>query len=56
MYSMSPVRYMAAVKTPVLMCLGLSDRRVPPSQGVEYHYALKSKGVAAKLVTYVRSP
>ena len=52
MYEMSPIKYIANVKAPVLMALGMSDRRVPPSQGVEYYYSLKSRGIDAKMCTY----
>ena len=52
MFDASPIRYLEAVKTPVLMALGLSDRRVPPSQGVEYYYALRAKGVESKMIAY----
>jgi acylaminoacyl-peptidase len=39
----SPISYVDAVKTPVLLLIGLSDRRVAPSQGVEYYHALKAR-------------
>lgn len=34
---------MQNVNTPVLLCLGAKDRRVPQSQGLEYYHALKSQ-------------
>ena len=52
MYECSPVRRIDSVKTPTLVALGLSDLRVPPSQGLEWYHSLRSKGVPAKLLTY----
>ena len=34
------------------MALGMSDKRVPPSQGIEYFHAMRSKGVPTKLLMY----
>ena len=31
---------------------GLADRRVPPSQGLEYFHSLRSRGVETRLLTY----
>ncbi|GKY94258.1 hypothetical protein MPSEU_000391600 [Mayamaea pseudoterrestris] len=52
MYDCSPVKHVGAVKTPTLIALGLSDLRVPPSQGMEWYHSLRSKGVPTKLLTY----
>lgn len=52
MYECSPVRSIHAVKTPTLVALGLSDLRVPPSQGLEWYHSLRSKGVPTKLLVY----
>lgn len=52
MYQLSPCRYIDNVRTPTLLCLGTKDRRVPPSQGVEYYHLLKSKGVPCRMVIY----
>ena len=38
---------MQDVTTPVLLCLGAKDRRVPHSQGLEYYHALKSQSTLA---------
>ncbi|CAE7619209.1 APEH [Symbiodinium microadriaticum] len=38
----SPIRYVKDVVSPVLLCLGANDRRVPYSQGMEYYRALAS--------------
>lgn len=37
---------------PTLLAIGNSDKRVPPSQGIEYYHALRSKGVNTKLLLY----
>lgn len=52
MYECSPVRNIDAVTTPTLVALGLSDLRVPPSQGLEWYYSLRSKSVPTMLLTY----
>eukprot|EP00590_Aulacoseira_subarctica_P007588 CAMPEP_0172414434 /NCGR_PEP_ID=MMETSP1064-20121228/1091_1 /TAXON_ID=202472 /ORGANISM="Aulacoseira subarctica , Strain CCAP 1002/5" /LENGTH=787 /DNA_ID=CAMNT_0013151099 /DNA_START=276 /DNA_END=2639 /DNA_ORIENTATION=- len=52
MHDASPVAHVQNVKSPTLIALGMSDRRVPPSQGLEYYYTLRSKGVATKLLVY----
>lgn len=38
----SPIEYIHNVKTPLLICLGGIDRRVPPSQGLQYYHTLKA--------------
>jgi acylaminoacyl-peptidase len=52
MWEKSPVRYAENVKTPTLVALGLSDLRVPPSQGKEWYHTLRAKGVPSKLLVY----
>jgi acylaminoacyl-peptidase len=44
----SPVHYVERVITPTLICLGGKDRRVPPSQGLEYHHLLRAQGVPTR--------
>jgi acylaminoacyl-peptidase len=41
MHTSSPIFHIKNVVTPTLLVLGLKDRRVPPSQGIEYFQALK---------------
>ena len=41
----SPISFVDAVKTPVLLLIGLADRRVAPTQGIEYYHALKARAV-----------
>lgn len=52
LFAMSPFSGTDAVEAPVLLALGLKDRRVPPSQGLEYYHALQARGKAARLLTY----
>ena len=37
MLACSPASRVDAVKAPTLLALGAQDKRVPPSQGVEWH-------------------
>lgn len=46
MHDRSPLKHVEHVKTPVLLCIGLGDRRVPPDQGRTFYHALKSFGKA----------
>lgn len=52
MLASSPVRYIDAVKTPSLMCLGSKDRRVPSSQGIDYYHQLQARGVPSQLLIF----
>jgi acylaminoacyl-peptidase len=52
MWSASPIQYIQNVKAPTLVTLGLLDLRVPPSQGLEWYYSLRSIGVPTSLLTY----
>lgn len=52
MWEKSPVRHMEAVTAPTLVALGLSDLRVPPSQGREWYHSLRSMGVETRLLVY----
>jgi acylaminoacyl-peptidase len=58
LYQKSPIKLVDRVQTPTLVALGLKDLRVPPSQGKEWYYALRSKRpqqqqkVPAKLIVY----
>lgn len=44
----SPVAHLDKVITPTMIMLGQDDRRVPPSQGMEFYKALLAKGTKAK--------
>ena len=52
----SPLRYVGNVKTPVMLQHGEADERVPLSQSKEFYYALKRRGVPAKLLILPRQP
>ncbi|MFQ5740384.1 MAG: S9 family peptidase [Acidobacteriota bacterium] len=49
----SPIRYVRRVSSPMLILHGGSDKRVPPTQAVEFYRALRDLG---KDVTFVRYP
>lgn len=48
----SPIRHVADVQARVVIMLGLSDRRVPPSQGLQYYHALKGLGKDVEMLTF----
>ncbi len=48
MYECSPIKYVAQVKAPTLLLVGKTDRRVPPTQAVEYYRALQLHGKKVK--------
>lgn len=52
MWDKSPIAHLDHVTAPTLMALGMKDRRVPPSQGIEYYHALRAKNVPTKLLVY----
>lgn len=52
MWDKSPIAHLDNVKAPTLIGLGMMDKRVPPSQGLEYFHAVRAKNVPAKLLVY----
>lgn len=52
MWDKSPIRHLSNVRAPTLVALGLSDLRVPPSQGMEWFHSLRSMGIQCKLLQY----
>ena len=44
----SPIQHVESVKAPVMLQLGDVDLRVPPSQGLQYYFALQSLGKESK--------
>ncbi|XP_072305930.1 acylamino-acid-releasing enzyme isoform X2 [Eucyclogobius newberryi] len=52
MLSVSPIKHVSKVQTPVLLTLGEDDKRVPNKQGLEYYKALKAKQVPVRLLWY----
>ena len=51
-FEKSPISVASNVKTPSLILIGGSDKRVPPHQGFQYHHMLKEQGVNSKLYHY----
>ncbi|KNC47911.1 acylamino-acid-releasing enzyme [Thecamonas trahens ATCC 50062] len=52
-FAASPMAHVAAGSSvPMIIMIGLNDRRVPPPQGTELYYALRARGVAARLLHY----
>ncbi|KAF8800386.1 alpha/beta-hydrolase [Phlegmacium glaucopus] len=39
----SPIFHVDSIKVPVLLLMGAADRRVAPSQGIEFYHALKAR-------------
>ena len=52
LFRASPASKIDAIDAPVLVAVGLKDRRVPPSQGIEFYHALKKRGKDASLLVY----
>lgn len=52
LYDVSPIAHVSKVRTPVLLILGESDRRVPPTQGKNYFHALKARGGWVEMLTF----
>ncbi|GBG25434.1 Acylamino-acid-releasing enzyme [Hondaea fermentalgiana] len=52
LFERSPVSVAANVSIPCLTLLGSSDLRVPPHQGVYFHYSLRERGVPSKLYMF----
>jgi dipeptidyl aminopeptidase/acylaminoacyl peptidase len=50
----SPITHVRECKTPTLVLHGINDDGVPVGQGYEFHYALKSMGVATDMAVYPR--
>jgi acylaminoacyl-peptidase len=52
MYRASASQYTKNIKAPVLLLIGAQDKRVPPSVGKEFYYALRAEGVKTKMLWY----
>ncbi|KAL7543890.1 hypothetical protein ACHAXR_013330 [Thalassiosira sp. AJA248-18] len=52
MWDKSPIAHIENATAPTLIGLGMKDRRVPPSQGIEFYHALRAMGVPNKLLVY----
>jgi dipeptidyl aminopeptidase/acylaminoacyl peptidase len=53
-WAASPIRHVAAARTPTLILHGDDDARVAPGQGMELFRALKTLGVPVRFVRYPR--
>lgn len=52
MWEFSPIRYAKQVKAPTLLLVGKVDRRVPPTQSIEYYRALQLSGIKTRMILY----
>jgi len=43
LFAFSPISHVDSIKIPVLLLIGSADRRVAPSQGMEFYHALKAR-------------
>ncbi|XVE65925.1 hypothetical protein DITRI_Ditri08aG0038800 [Diplodiscus trichospermus] len=51
-YNKSPISHISKVKAPTLFLLGAQDLRVPVSNGLQYSWALKARGVETKVIMF----
>ncbi len=56
MIRQSPLSYAGNVKTPTLFIHGEVDQRVPYEEGEQMYFALKRRGVPAKMIQYAGQP
>lgn len=56
MIRQSPLTYAGRVKTPTLFVHGEVDQRVPYEEGEQMYFALKRRGVPAKMIQYAGQP
>lgn len=56
MIRQSPLTYAGRVKTPTLFVHGEVDQRVPYEEGEQMYFALKRRGVPAKMIRYAGQP
>jgi len=56
MIHQSPLAYAGNVKTPTLFIHGEVDQRVPYEEGEQMYFALKRRGVPAKMIQYAGQP
>lgn len=56
MIRQSPLTHAARVKTPTLFVHGESDHRVPFEEGEQMYFALRRRGVPAKMIMYKGQP
>ncbi|PYR75301.1 MAG: hypothetical protein DMF86_15740 [Acidobacteria bacterium] len=56
MIHQSPLAYAGRVKTPTLFVHGEVDHRVPFEEGEQMYFALKRRGIPAKMIRYADQP
>jgi dipeptidyl aminopeptidase/acylaminoacyl peptidase len=56
MVNQSPLTYAGRVRTPTLFVHGEVDQRVPYEEGEQMYFALKRRGVPAKMIQYAGQP
>jgi dipeptidyl aminopeptidase/acylaminoacyl peptidase len=56
MTKQSPLAYAGRVKTPTLFVHGEADQRVPYEEAEQMYFALKRRGVPAKMIQYAGQP
>ncbi len=56
MVKQSPLTYAGRVRTPTLFVHGEVDQRVPYEEGEQMYFALKRRGVPAKMIQYAGQP
>jgi dipeptidyl aminopeptidase/acylaminoacyl peptidase len=56
MIKQSPLTYAANVRTPTLFVHGEADQRVPYEEGEQMYFALKRRGVPARMIRYADQP
>ena len=56
MIKQSPLTWAGNVKTPTLFVHGEQDQRVPYEEGEQMYFALKRRGVPAKMIQYAGQP
>ncbi|KAL5515529.1 hypothetical protein EMCRGX_G000706 [Ephydatia muelleri] len=52
MLAVSPIVLADQIKSPVLICIGAEDMRVPPTQGRQLYHTLKALGRETRLLVY----
>lgn len=56
MLEQSPLSYAGRVRTPTLFIHGEVDQRVPYEEGEQMYFALKRRGIPAKMIRYAGQP
>ena len=56
MIAQSPIAHAGRVKTPTLFIHGEVDQRVPYEEGEQMYFALKRRGIAARMIQYEGQP